>query len=141
MTSPPWTLPLKFTSVGSARNDIVLFCPIIVIMRNLLVVALIGLTSVGKAQSVFSTKYESQAEVKVFVVDFESQADLLVCKVKYPSQAKGNEGLWFFEEYSSKADKKIFFVSYASQAEVKIFFIEYESKAGWKNKELIHHFY
>jgi len=110
-------------------------------MRNLLVVALVGLTSVGKAQSVFSTKYESQAEVKVFVVDFESQADLLVCKVKYSSQAIGNEGLWFFEEYSSKADKKIFFVSYASQADVKIFFVEYESKAGWKNKELIHHFY
>jgi len=141
MTSPPWTLPLKLTSVGSARNDIVLFCPIIVIMRNLLFVVFVVLAPFVKAQSIFSTQYESQAEVTVFVVDYESQADLLVHKVKYASQAKGNEGLWYFVDYSSQADKKIFFVPYASQADIKIFFVDYESKAGWNNKKLIHHFY
>jgi hypothetical protein len=70
-------------------------------MRNLFVVVLIALTPFAKAQSIFSTQFESQAEVTVFVVDYESQADLLVHKEKYSSQAKGNEGLWYFVDYSS----------------------------------------
>ena len=81
-------------------------------MRNLLFVVFVALAPFVKAQSIFSTQYESQAEVTVFVVDYESQADLLVHKVKY-----------------------------ASQADIKIFFVDYESKAGWNNKKLIHHFY
>ena len=50
------------------------------------------------AQSVYSVKYESQADTKVFVVEYESQADLLVFKEKYASRAKGNEGHWFFAD-------------------------------------------
>jgi hypothetical protein len=60
------------------------------------------------AQNIFSTKYSSQADIKVYVVEYESQADLKVFKVKYSSEAKGNEGLWYFVEYESQADKKVF---------------------------------
>ncbi len=58
------------------------------------------------SQKVFSTDYASQSDIKVFVVDYESQADLKVFKVDYQSQAKGNEGLWYFVDYSSQSDKK-----------------------------------
>ena len=36
-----------------------------------------------------------------------SSADLIVYKTEYSSQARGNRGLWYFEEYSSRADKTI----------------------------------
>lgn len=53
------------------------------------------------AQRLYSVKYESQADVKVFVVDYESRADLCVYKVKYESQAGKNDGKWFFVKYES----------------------------------------
>ena len=52
----------------------------------------------------------SQSDFKVFVVDYESQADLKVFKVDYKSQAIKNDGLWYFVNYKSDADKKIYFV-------------------------------
>ena len=60
------------------------------------------------------------------------QCDLKVYEVKYESQAN-KDGLWFWANYESQADKKIFFVDYESQADLKIFFVDYESQAGWKN--------
>ena len=59
------------------------------------------------AQKIYSVDYKSQSDIKVFVVGYESQADLNVFKVDYQSQAKGNEGLWYFVDYSSQSDKKI----------------------------------
>ena len=53
------------------------------------------------SQKIYSVDYKSQSDIKVFVVDYESQADLKVFKVDYKSQAKGNEGLWYFVDYSS----------------------------------------
>ena len=64
----------------------------------------------------------------------ESQDDLNVFKLDYHSQAKGNEGLWYFVDYSSQSDKKIYFVDYSSQSDLKIYFVKYKSQAGWKNK-------
>ena len=93
------------------------------------------------AQSVYTVKYESQADVKVYVVDYESQADLLVFKQKYESNADGNEGNWYFSDYESQADKTIFFVDYESQADLKIYFVDYESRAGWKNSGKKHLMY
>ena len=86
------------------------------------------------SQSILSTDYASQSEIKVFVVDYESQADLKVYKVNYESQAIGNEGLWYFVKYQSQSDKKIYFVDYESQSDLKIYFVKYKSQAGWKNK-------
>jgi len=90
------------------------------------------------SQKIFSTEYESQADISVYVVDYESQADLKVYKVNYSSQAGKNDGSWFFVEYSSQADKKIYFVDYESQADLKIFFVDYQSHAGWKKKDKMH---
>jgi hypothetical protein len=77
----------------------------------------------------------------VFVVDYRSDADLIVYKCDYSSDAQGNEGLWYFCEYRSDADKKIFFVDYRSDADLKIFFAEYRSDAGWQNTEKKHIMY
>ena len=57
----------------------------------------------------------------------------MVYKVDYKSEAKGNDGLWYFVEYESQADKKIFFVDYESEADLKIYFVKYKSQAGWNN--------
>lgn len=98
------------------------------------ILLLIQITFTCPAQKIFSTAYESQAEVKVFVVKYESQADLNVFKVKYESQAGENDGKWFFTKHESQAKKKIFFVDYESQADLKVFFVPYESQAGWRDK-------
>lgn len=55
----------------------------------------------------------------------------------YQSQAN-KDGLWYFVDYASQADKKIFFVDYASQADLKIYFMDYQSQAGWRNKSKLH---
>ena len=62
------------------------------------------------SQKIYSVEYMSQADFKVYVVDYVSQADLKVFKVDYKSQAIKNDGLWYFVNYKSDADKKIYFV-------------------------------
>ena len=64
-----------------------------------------------------------------------------VFSVDYSSQASGNEGNWFFVDYSSQADVKVFFVDYSSQADVKIYFVDYSSQSGWRDKSKKHLFY
>ena len=77
------------------------------------------------SQSVFSTDYNYQADVKVFVTKYKYNADLLIFKVKEKYQASGNSGLWYFSNVI-KSDKKIFFVKYDYQADLKIFFVDYK---------------
>ena len=74
-------------------------------------------------------------------MEYKSQADLCVYKVNYKSQAKGNEGLWYFEEYKSQADKKIYFADYKSNSDLTIFFVDYKSQAGWQDKSKKHLLY
>ena len=78
-------------------------------IKNFTVIVLILISSSIYGQKVFSTKYKSQSDVSVFVVKYESQCDLKVFKVDYQSNTKGNNGLWYFVDYETKADKKIFF--------------------------------
>ena len=77
----------------------------------------------------------------MYVVGNKSQADLNVFKLDYFSQAKRNEGLWYFVDYPSQADKKIFFVDYPSQSDLKIFFVEYKSQSGWNSNSKKHLLY
>ena len=93
------------------------------------------------SQKVFSVKYSSEAQVKVYVVKYESEADLKVYKTTSQSEADKNQGIWYFTDYNSQADKKIYFVDYSSQADLKICFVNYKSQAGWRNKEKIHLMY
>ena len=62
-------------------------------------------------------------------------------KVKYQNQASGNEGKWFFVDYSTQADKKIYFVKYANQADLKIYFVKYQNQVGWRNNAKKHLLY
>tara|TARA_B100001057_G_scaffold97357_1_gene94132 strand:+ start:6124 stop:6465 length:342 start_codon:yes stop_codon:yes gene_type:complete len=93
------------------------------------------------AQKIYTVNYSSQSDIKVFVVEHESQADLKVFKVNSKTQAEGNDGLWYFVDYKSKAEKYIYFVDYKSQADLKIFFVDYKSRAGWKNNNKKHLLY
>lgn len=70
---------------------------------------------------------------KVYSTDYESKADIKVYMVKYEGQAGDNDGKWFFTQYSSMAKKKIFFVDYESRADLKVYFVEYEGQAGGRN--------
>ena len=42
---------------------------------------------------------------------------------------KRNEGLWYFVDYKSQADKKIYFTDYKSNSDITIFFVDYKSQA------------
>ena len=83
-------------------------------MRNILFLISIWSSTLISAQEIFAVDYASKADVKVFVVDYASRADLKVFKVDYSGQASGNEGLWYFAEYSGQADKTIFYVDFNS---------------------------
>ena len=73
------------------------------IKNIVLFIGLFFIPSIVFSQKIFTTDYQSQADIKVFVVDYESQSDLKVFKVDYQSQSKGNEGLWYFVKYNSQS--------------------------------------
>ena len=105
-----------------------------------LFVLLFAFTLVGKGQVVYSCEYKS-AQVKVYVADYKSDADLVVYKCSYKSDATGNDGLWYFAEYKSDANKTIYFCDYKSDADLVIYFSEYKSDAGWQNSSKKHLMY
>ena len=70
-------------------------------MKLLTLLAIILLPSLAFSQKVFSVDYANQADLKVYVVKYEYQCDLKVYKVDYSNQATGNEGLWYFVDYSN----------------------------------------
>ena len=51
--------------------------------------------SVLISQNIYTSRYLTSSDIKVYVVKFESQSDLKVFKVKYQSQTQENEGLWY----------------------------------------------
>ena len=77
-------------------------------MRKLLYIFFLLYFHSSYSQKIFSVEYKSQADIKIFVVEYKSQADLCVYKVDYKSQAKGNEGLWYFEDINRKLTKNLF---------------------------------
>jgi hypothetical protein len=93
------------------------------------------------AQTVYSCRYKSDADVVVYVADYKSQADLVVYKCGYRSDASGNKGLWYFVDQRSSAKKKIYFTEYRSDADLVVYFATYKSDAGWKNKSKEHLLY
>ncbi len=108
----------------------------------------------GADVKVFIANYESAADLVVFRASYESQVTLrkrhgvllpglglyqfLTLPIPLPSlpfpplQASRNDGIWFFTNYQSGADKKVFFCNYQSQADLVIYFTSYQSGAGWK---------
>ena len=97
-------------------------------MKNIICIGFLFLSINSFCQKIYSFNYASQSDFKVFVVDYESQA------IK-------NDGLWYFVNYKSDADKKIYFVEYKSQADLKIYFVKYKSQAGWNENSKKHLLY
>ena len=90
-------------------------------MRTTLFIIALSIALCAKAQKVFSTPTESQADVKVFVVDKEYRADIIVFRTdrEYRAKASENKGIWYFTDKASRAEKKIYFVDKDYRADLK----------------------
>lgn len=66
----------------------------------------------AKAQTIYSSQYRSDADVKVYVTNYKSEADLVVYRCDY-----------------------------RSDADVVIYFTSYRSEAGWRDKSKQYWFY
>jgi len=87
-----------------------------------------------QAQVVQSVGSLKKNTLPVFIVDFPEEADLFVCTVDSKKLAQGNQGLWYFQDSQTYADKKIFFVDQRELSKLQIYFIDDPSRAGWQNK-------
>ena len=87
-----------------------------------------------QAQVVQSVGVLKNNTIPVFIVDFPEEADLFVCTVDSKKLAQGNQGLWYFQDSQTYADKKIFFVDKQELSKLQIYFIDEPSQAGWQNK-------
>ncbi len=105
-------------------------------MKKLLIfIAFIfALTATADAGNIFKTKYDYQADVKVYACDYDYQADLIVYICDYDYQARGKDYLWYFCDYDYQADAKVFFTDYDYQANLKVYFCKYDYQAKWNNK-------
>lgn len=114
------------------------------IMKKLLlpiisILVLFCFSNQARAQKVFVTNSEIQANVKVYVVNYESQADLVVYKTQNEIDARGkNNGVWYFTKNAVNADKKIYFVKNEIQSQLKIYYTKNKIQAGWKNSSKKH---
>ena len=91
-----------------------------------------------QAQVVQSLGTLKKNALPVFIVDFPEEADLFVCTVDSKKLAQGNQGLWYFQDSQTYADKKIFFVDQREFSKLQIYFIDEPSQAGWQNKAKQH---
>jgi hypothetical protein len=101
--------------------------------KSIMAFSLFLISNYGISQKVYTESVASRADIKVYVETVESRADLIVYKESVASRATGNEGVWYFEEVKSRADKSIYFEEVASRADLKICFTDVKSRAGWKN--------
>lgn len=103
--------------------------PIVIIFIGLIIFWNVPRTS---GQVLFSTPYESEADLKVFLVKTITQADLLVYRVDNSIQATG-DGLWYLTDIRTKAKKKIYFVNTVTKADLRIYYVDNLSQRGWRN--------
>jgi len=73
---------------------------------------------------------KSFEELKVKIVS--SFPDLKVFVTDKIAEAKGKDEIWYFDEKTSKPDKKIKFVS--AFEDIKFEYVDSKNKAGWRNK-------
>ena len=89
-----------------------------------------------KAQNVFITQFQNQANVSVFVTNFQSEADLNVCLSSFPTYGQ-NEGRWHIVGFQSESNTRVFFTNNRNQADIIIFYTEFISQAGWRSSNKI----
>ena len=109
-----------------------------VLERNKLIFCIGAFLAIVKAnfatgQVVQSVGEAKKSSVRVYISDFPDTADLHVFVVTSKKQAIGNQGLWYFQDSQTYAQKKIFFVEEKSAADLSIYFVEEKSQAGWIN--------
>jgi hypothetical protein len=103
--------------------------------KSLIIIFLfLGFAGAANAGNIFKTKYDYQADVKVYSCDYDYQADLIVYVCGYDYQASGKDYLWYFVDYDYQADAKVFFTKYDYQADLKVYFCKYDYQAKWNNK-------
>ena len=89
------------------------------------------------SQSVYITKFKSQADITICIVDYKSQADILVYKTSCRAESKHNDGLWFFTKNKTSANLKVYITTMQSIADLKVYYVHHKSQAAWKNKTKI----
>lgn len=103
--------------------------------RNTLFLAatILGCLGVG-AQKIYVTDVPTVANLKVYVVNSPVNADLTVYKANSPIYpgVDENEGIWYFVNMRTTADKTIYFVSNPTIADLKIYFTTIPTAAGWR---------
>lgn len=86
------------------------------------------------AQVVQSVGEKRKNSISVYISDYPDQADLHVFIVDNKKDALGNQGLWYFQDSQTYAQKKIYFVDDSKTADLIIYFTEEKSQAGWIRK-------
>ena len=104
-----------------------------IILQATLFLALMSCSFYGKAQSVYQTKFPSEASVRLIEVGTLSMADLVVYKVDSASAAGNNNGMWYFPAFPDSTSKRIFFVTDTPSADLKVYFTSSPGEAGWVN--------
>jgi hypothetical protein len=90
-------------------------------------------TDCASSQVIFVSRY-NDAHLKIFVTEYKSDADLVVYKTPYKSDAVGNDGVWYFTEHKSDAEKVVRFVKSRNEADLIIYYTLFKNDAGWKSK-------
>lgn len=88
-----------------------------------------------QAQIVQSVGTLKKNVIPVYIADFPEEADLHVFTVTSKKQAIGNQGLWYFQDSQTYAEKKIFFVDTPAEAQLTVFFVEEKAQAGWLKRK------
>lgn len=101
-------------------------------MKKLIVLLMLALATAWAFAGSAHVLESGTPDLKVWVCEYKSQADLYVWVAEYRSQAKDKDGIWFFEEYKSKADFTLKIVKYRSQADLLVYYVPYRSQAGWR---------
>jgi hypothetical protein len=103
-------------------------------MKTILIILLLMLSyNITYSQRVFKTNNKSESDVIIKVVEDEKTADVKIYEAVRRAEARGNKGIWYFEQKEKKAHKKIFFSQDENIADIKIFFVDKKYKSGWVN--------
>lgn len=86
-----------------------------------------------KAQIVYQTTNEKEADFKVFISQTPNGIDLYVYRSKIEEVKPGNIGYWHFGD-KKNAQKTIFIVNKFEDADLVIFIGRDPKLTGWKNE-------
>jgi|AntRauTorckE6833_2_1112554.scaffolds.fasta_scaffold08698_3 hypothetical protein len=97
---------------------------------------LLLIASCVKAQVIFQTDYQTQADYLIYSAKDKWDTDILVywSESKLRATKDYQDGIWYKTKYKSQADITIDSTSYKSKARVSIYVINDKFRAGAKSK-------